>query len=180
MKRWGIFKAGALTATVLHPIEPGGADIGMDLTGCTVAELDRVPDPRFETAAPSGAIDSDIARAAETFAAEVDRIFEARALALAVPEMKQRMHRRKEAEARLFAESPEAATPMLSAEAAQTGHSVGALADAVIANADASIAIDAAREAARRKAKLDVREGASPAAMRIIINDFREEVSQWS
>ncbi|APZ98075.1 hypothetical protein BWQ93_05960 [Sphingopyxis sp. QXT-31] len=181
MTRWGIFDDGVLKATVLHPTEPTGADIGLDLTGCSVVALERAPDPRFETASPStGAIESDAMRAAEAFAAQVDEIFEERALALAVPEMKQRMHRRKEAEARALLVDPEAETPMLSAEAAQTGQTVAEIAAAVLAKVEAAIAVDADREAARRGAKLAVRAAADAAAMQIITNDFRDEVSLWT
>jgi len=181
VKRWGIFAGGVLKATVLHPTEPTGDDVGLELAGCTVAELARVPDPRFETASAStGAIIADANRAAEAFAAQIDAIFEARALALAVPEMKQRMHRRKEAEARALLTDPEADTPMLTAEAAQTGQTVAALSDAVLAKVAAAIAVDADREASRRGAKFAVREAATPAAMQTITNEFRDEVSLWT
>ena len=180
MKRWGIFKAGALTATVLHPTEPTGVDVGLDLTGCAVVELARVPDPRFETASPTGDIDVDVEAAARAFETIVDAAFEARLAVIANPEMKQRMHRRKEAEARRVDGPGTTGVPMLEAEAAETGTDIVTLAAQVIAKADAAIATDADREAARRKTKLAVRAADTPAAMELIVNLFRNEVSQWN
>lgn len=180
MKRWGIFKAGALTATVLHPTEPTSEDIGVDLTDCTVTELVRVPDPRFETASASGVIAVDIEAAARSFEAIVDAAFEARLAIIGNPEMKQRMHRRKEAEARSVVGPETTGVPMLEAEASETGTDIVSLAAQIIERADAAIANDAEREAARRKAKLAVRAADNPASMESIVNLFRNEVSQWN
>lgn len=182
MKRWAIIRGGETVATVLHPTVPASsAEIGIDIAGTTIVEIARAPDPRFETINPAtGAIVTDADAATAVFEADVDAIFEARMVLIAVPEMKQRMHRRKEAEARVLLIDPEAETPMLSAEAAQTGQTVAELADAVIAKVATAIAIDADREAARRGAKIAAREAANPAAMQTIANDFRNEVSLWT
>jgi hypothetical protein len=182
VKRWAIIRGGETVATILYPALPtSSAAIGIDIAGATIVEVARAPDPRFESVDPAtGNIVTDTDAAASVFGNAVDAIFETRMGLIAVPEMKQRMHRRKEAEARALLIAPEADSPMLTAEAAQTGQTVADLADTVIAKVDAAIAVDADREAARRGAKLAVREAADPAAMQIIASDFRNEVSLWT